>query len=131
MCILLMFKKKSKKTLDNLYYVMYSNMHKEVYMDIQLKKGLLDLMVLASIKYEDSYGYKIIQDISSIIDISESTLYPILKRLEKQKLVKTYKTTHNSRIRKYYQINQNGLEKLKQSIEDFDEIKRMYDFIKR
>jgi PadR family transcriptional regulator PadR len=100
-------------------------------MDIQLKKGLLDLMVLASIKYEDSYGYKIIQDISSIIDISESTLYPILKRLEKQKLVKTYKTTHNSRIRKYYQINQNGLDKLKQSIDDFDEIKNMYDFIKR
>ncbi|MFA7075254.1 MAG: PadR family transcriptional regulator [Candidatus Izemoplasmatales bacterium] len=100
-------------------------------MDIQLKKGLLDLMVLASIKYEDSYGYKIIQDISTIMDISESTLYPILKRLEKQKLVKTYNTTYNSRIRKYYQINQDGLEKLKQSIDDFDEIKRMYTFIKR
>jgi PadR family transcriptional regulator PadR len=100
-------------------------------MDIQLKKGLLDLMVLASIKYEDSYGYKIIQDISPIIDISESTLYPILKRLEKQKLVTTYKSTYNSRIRKYYKINQNGLDKLKESIDGFDEIKKMYDFIKR
>ncbi|MFA7561179.1 MAG: PadR family transcriptional regulator [Candidatus Izemoplasmatales bacterium] len=100
-------------------------------MDIQLKKGLLDLMVLASIKYEDSYGYKIIQDMSQIIDISESTLYPILKRLEKQKLVNTYNTTHNSRIRKYYQINPSGLEKLKQSIDDFDEIKKMYMYIKR
>ena len=74
-------------------------------MDIQLKKGLLELMVLATIKYEDSYGYKIIQDISSIIEVSESTLYPILKRLEKQKLVKSYNTTYNSRIRKYYKIN--------------------------
>jgi len=106
-------------------------MHKEVYMDIQLKKGLLELMVLASIKYEDSYGYKIIQDISTIIDISESTLYPILKRLEKQKLVKTYKTTYNSRIRKYYQINENGLIKLNQSIDEFDEIKKMYTYMKR
>ena len=100
-------------------------------MDIQLKKGLLDLMVLASIKYEDSYGYKIIQDISSIIDISESTLYPILKRLEKQKLVNTYKSTYNSRIRKYYQINALGLDKLNESINDFDEIKKIYAFIKR
>lgn len=100
-------------------------------MDIQLKKGILELMILASIKYEDSYGYKIIQDISSIIDISESTLYPILKRLEKQKLVKTYNTTYNSRIRKYYQINSLGKEKLKTAIEDFDDIKLMYDFIKR
>jgi PadR family transcriptional regulator PadR len=100
-------------------------------MDIQLKKGILELMILASIKYEDSYGYKIIQDISSIIDISESTLYPILKRLENQKLVKTYNTTYNSRIRKYYQINSLGKEKLKTVIEDFDDIKLMYDFIKR
>jgi PadR family transcriptional regulator PadR len=68
---------------------------------------------------------------SQIIDISESTLYPILKRLEKQKLVNTYNTTYNSRIRKYYQINPSGLEKLKQSIDDFDEIKQMYMYIKR
>ena len=100
-------------------------------MDIQLKKGLLDLMVLATIKYEDSYGYKIIQELSSIMDISESTLYPILKRLEKQKLVNTYNTTYNSRIRKYYQINKQGLEKLKQSIDDLDEINKMYMYIKR
>lgn len=100
-------------------------------MDIQLKKGLLEFMVLASIKYEDSYGYKIIQDISNIIEVSESTLYPILKRLEKQKLVKSYNTTYNSRIRKYYSINANGKEKLKQAIDDYEEVKRMYAYIKR
>jgi PadR family transcriptional regulator PadR len=100
-------------------------------MDIQLKKGLLELMVLASIKYEDSYGYKIIQDISSIIEVSESTLYPILKRLEKQKLVKSYNTTYNSRIRKYYKIITKGREKLSKATEDYEEVKRMYAFIKR
>ncbi|MDA3931571.1 MAG: helix-turn-helix transcriptional regulator [Tenericutes bacterium] len=100
-------------------------------MDIQLKKGLLELMVLASIKYEDSYGYKIIQDISSIMEVSESTLYPILKRLEKQKLVKSYNTTYNSRIRKYYKIITKGREKLSKATEDYEEVKRMYAFIKR
>lgn len=100
-------------------------------MDIQLKKGLLELMVLAALKYEDSYGYKIIQDISPIIDISESTLYPILRRLEKQQYVKTYNTTYNSRIRKYYQITKKGKLKLNETYSDFDEITRIYDFIKR
>ncbi len=100
-------------------------------MDIQLKKGLLESMVLAALKYDDSYGYKIIQDISPIIDISESTLYPILRRLEKQQYVKTYNTTYNSRIRKYYQITKQGKSKLDETYRDFEEISRIYDFIKR
>jgi PadR family transcriptional regulator PadR len=100
-------------------------------LDIQLKKGFLELMVLAALKYEDSYGYKIIQDISSVIEISESTLYPILRRLEQQKYVKTYNTTYNSRLRKYYQITKLGREKLEESKADFYEIKALYDFILR
>ncbi len=51
-------------------------------MDIQLKRGLLDVCVLAAIKDEESYGYKIIKDMKPCIDMSESTLYTILKRLE-------------------------------------------------
>ena len=51
-------------------------------MDAQLKRGLLDVCVLAAIKNEDSYGYKIIKDVKSYIELSESTLYTILKRLE-------------------------------------------------
>ena len=51
-------------------------------MDIQLKRGLLDVCVLAAIKNEDSYGYKIIKDLKPYIELSESTLYTILKRLE-------------------------------------------------
>ena len=50
-------------------------------MDIQLKKGLLEVCVLASLLQEDSYGYQLISDLSSCVEISESTLYPILKRL--------------------------------------------------
>lgn len=100
-------------------------------MDSQLKKGFLEVLVLASIKFEDSYGYLIVQQVSSVIDISESTLYPILKRLEQQGFVKTYQTTYNSRIRKYYQITKNGLKKLEESESDFIEMKKIYDYILR
>ncbi len=100
-------------------------------MDSQLKKGLLEILVLASLKYEDSYGYVINQEISEVMDISESTLYPILRRLEQQDLVRTYQTTYNSRIRKYYQITKLGLKKLKESETDFIEMKKMYDYVLR
>ena len=100
-------------------------------MDRQQKKGLLELMVLASLKYEDSYGYLINQNIGDVIEISESTLYPILRRLEKQDLLETYQTIYNSRVRKYYRITREGLKKLKQSEKDFLEVKIVYDYILR
>ena len=59
-------------------------------MDAQLKKGLLDVCVLAALRKEESYGYKIISDIAPYIEISESTLYPILKRLEGSGAVTTH-----------------------------------------
>jgi len=100
-------------------------------MDSQQKKGLLELMVLASLKYDDSYGYMINQNIGDVIEISESTLYPILRRLEKQELLETYQTIYNSRVRKYYRITREGLRKLKQSEDDFKEVKNIYDYILR
>lgn len=100
-------------------------------MDSQLKKGFLELLVLASLKYEDSYGYIIVQEVSKVIDISESTLYPILKRLEQQGLVSTYQTTFNSRIRKYYSITKQGLLKLRETAQDFEEMKQIYNYILR
>ncbi len=100
-------------------------------MDSQQKKGLLELMVLASLKYEDSYGYVINQNINDVMEISESTLYPILRRLEKQDLLETYQTIYNSRVRKYYRITKEGLRKLMQSEGDFREVKRIYDYILR
>lgn len=100
-------------------------------MDIQLKKGILELLVLASLKYDDSYGYIIIQEMKEVIEISESTLYPILRRLEQQGLVKTYETVYQSRIRKYYSITDLGSKRLKESEMDFKEMKKIYDYILR
>ena len=68
-------------------------------MDAQLKKGLLDVCVLVALQERDSYGYQIIKDVSPIVEISESTLYPILKRLEAGGFVTTYSKEHNSRLR--------------------------------
>jgi len=100
-------------------------------MDAQLKKGFLELLVLASLKYDDSYGYKIIQDVSQVVDISESTMYPILRRLEQQDLVVTYNTEYNSRLRKYYKITTGGRKRLEEAAHDFLELKEIYDFILR
>lgn len=100
-------------------------------MDAQLKKGFLETLVLASLKTEASYGYRIIQDVSQIIEISESTLYPILKRLEVQNYVVTYTQEYNSRLRRYYQITSAGLEKLKACRKEFEEISNIYFYILR
>lgn len=98
-------------------------------MDVQLKKGLLEACVLASLKKEESYGYKIINDVSHYIEISESTLYPILKRLETMALVTTRTKEHNGRLRKYYMITEAGKHRIREFISDFGELSKVYDFI--
>ena len=98
-------------------------------MDIQLKKGLLDICILKCLSFEDSYGYKIINDISPYVEISESTLYPILKRLEDQKCLITHKEEHNGRIRKYYQITDIGRNKLEQFKEEYDKLLKTFEYI--
>ena len=77
-------------------------------MDIQLKRGILDVCVLAAIKNEDSYGYKIIKDLKPYIELSESTLYTILKRLENSKMLTVRNVEHEGRLRKYYHITEKG-----------------------
>ncbi len=98
-------------------------------MEVQLKKGFLDIVVLSVLFNGDSYGYKIIQDVSAVIDISESTLYPILRRLEKADCLKTYNVEHNGRLRKYYRITVEGLDKIKSFLKEWGEMKKVYDFI--
>ena len=95
-------------------------------MDIQLKKGILDLCVLHAISKSESYGYKIISDLQGIIDISESTLYPILKRLEAGGHLTTRTAEHSGRLRRYYKITASGLEKLRSGREDLLEINSIY-----
>ncbi len=98
-------------------------------MDIQLKRGLLEVCVLAAIKNEDSYGYRIIKDISSCIEMSESTLYPILRRLESAELLTVYSVEHNGRLRKYYHITDAGLSRLDAFRDEWREILTVYNFV--
>jgi PadR family transcriptional regulator PadR len=98
-------------------------------LDVQLKKGFVELLVLASLKNQASYGYRIIQDVSEVLEVSESTLYPILKRLELQNYLVTYTEEYNSRLRRYYQITSQGIKKLKDCRQEFEQIKTIYDYI--
>ena len=91
-------------------------------MDTQLKKGLLEVCILKCLAKEDSYGYKLINDVSTYIEVSESTLYPILKRLEDAKSLTTYKEEHNNRLRKYYKITKEGKTKLKEQITELQKV---------
>ncbi len=100
-------------------------------MDIQLKRGLLDICVLAAIKDGESYGYKIIKDISPYVEVSESTLYPILRRLEGARLLTVKSEEHNGRIRKYYRITAAGLERISAFEQEWKEIMAIYGFVTR
>lgn len=100
-------------------------------MDTQLKRGLLDVCVLAAIKTEASYGYQIIKDMKPYIEISESTLYPILRRLEAAELLTVRNAEHNGRIRKYYHITPSGLTRIETFKEEWSEIMSIYQFVTR
>ena len=98
--------------------------------DPQLKRGLLDVCVLSLLRRGDSYGYQIIKDLSGCIEISESTLYPILRRLEGGGCLTVYSVEHGSRLRKFYHITPEGVKVIDQFLESWPEIERVYDFIK-
>ncbi len=100
-------------------------------MDIQLKRGLLDVCVLAAIKPGDSYGYQIIRDMKPYVDISESTLYPILRRLETGRLLTVRSAEHNGRLRKYYSITPGGLQRIEDFKRDWREMESIYRFVVR
>lgn len=100
-------------------------------MDIQLKRGLLEMGVLAAIKKNDSYGYQIIKDLKPYITISESTLYPILRRLETAECLSVYTVEHNGRLRKYYRITPAGLRRLEEFKEEWKEMIAIYEFIRK
>lgn len=98
-------------------------------MDIQLKRGLLDICVLAAIKNKDSYGYQIIKDMKPNVEISESTLYPILRRLEASELLTVRSAEHNGRLRKYYRITEKGLTRLAEFREEWKQMVAIYEFV--
>ncbi|MBO5842125.1 MAG: PadR family transcriptional regulator [Clostridia bacterium] len=98
-------------------------------MDIQLKRGMLDVCVLAAIKNEDSYGYKIIKDMAPYIELSESTLYTILKRLESAQMLTVRTAEHGGRLRKYYHITAKGRERIEEFKSEWREVMAMYQFV--
>ena len=100
-------------------------------MDIQLKRGLLDACVLASIRGAPSYGYQIIKDLKPYVAMSESTLYPILRRLETAKLLTVRSAEHNGRLRKYYHITPQGLKRLEDFKADWNELVTIYQYVIR
>lgn len=98
-------------------------------MDTQLKRGLLDVCVLAAIKNEDSYGYQIIKDMKPYVQMSESTLYPILRRLESAELLTVRTVEYNGRLRKYYHITSSGLKRIDAFKDEWKEIVSIYKFV--
>ena len=98
-------------------------------MDVQLKRGLLDVCVLAAIKSEDSYGYKIIKDMKPYLKLSESTLYTILKRLETANMLTVRTAEHGGRLRKYYHITEAGLRRIGEFRDEWKEILSIYQFV--
>lgn len=99
-------------------------------MNPQLKKGVLEACILSALSRRDSYGYQIVKDVSHHIETSESTLYPILKRLEGAGALVTYSVEHNGRLRKYYRITGIGLEKIDEFLDSWGQIESAYQYIK-
>ena len=94
--------------------------------------ALLDAIVLAVVarEPEGTYGYKITQEVRQVIELSESTLYPILRRLESAGALTVYSVEHNSRLRKFYHLTEQGRRQLAAAVEDWKELESMYEFIR-
>lgn len=99
-------------------------------MESSFRRGILDACVLAVLEKGESYGYQLVKDISEFIPITESTLYPILKRLETADQVTSFSVEHNGRLRKYYKITAKGSERISELLEEWAEIVKLYQFIK-
>lgn len=100
-------------------------------MDAQMKRGFLEVCVLASINRQDSYGYQIVKDVPGILQLTESTLYPLLKRLEMAGLLTVYSVEHNGRLRKYYRITEAGVGHIDAFLQERDDVISIYDYVKR
>ena len=98
-------------------------------MDAQLKRGMIEVCILSILTRGDSYGYQLIKDIEPIMALSESTLYPVLRRLEAANCLSVYSVEHNSRLRKYYAITDSGRQRIADFLTEWEQVNRVYDFI--
>ena len=101
-------------------------------MSTQLKKGVLEMVVLSKIAQRDSYGYDIYQEISSNMAISESTIYPILRKLTKEGLTETYlRESSEGPPRKYFKVTKLGKKRLEVLKEDWQKFQRVVNLMIR
>lgn len=98
-------------------------------MDAQLRRAMLEASVLASLRGGASYGYRIVRDVSSVIEVTESTLYPILRRLEAAGCLSVYTEAHNSRLRRYYALTDTGRARIDDFLREWEEAMRVYAYI--
>ena len=98
-------------------------------MDAQLKRGMIEVCILSILTRGDSYGYQLIKDIEPVLSISESTLYPVLRRLEAAGQLTVYSREHNGRLRKYYAITENGKAQIQSFLKEWEDVNRVYTFI--
>lgn len=99
-------------------------------MNSQFNKGVIEMCVLALVNQKDRYGYELVEKISKKIEISEGTIYPILRRLTQEKYFETYlKESNEGPPRKYYRITKAGRETVEKQLTDWTQFKRNVDFI--
>ena len=98
-------------------------------MDAQMKRGMVEVCILSLLTRGDSYGYQLIKDIAPIMELSESTLYPVLRRLEAAQCLTVYSVEHNGRLRKYYAITDGGRKKIAEFLNEWADVNKVYDFI--
>lgn len=98
-------------------------------MSYPISSSLLDAVVLALAERGSTYGYRITQDVQKVLDISESTLYPVLRRLLKDGCLTTYDEAYAGRNRRYYQITERGRARLRQSRIDWQNYRNGIDSI--
>ena len=100
-------------------------------MDAQMKRGLIEACILKLLLRGDSYGYQLVREAEEVLTISESTLYPVLRRLETAGALTVYTMEHNGRLRKYYAITEGGKKKIDDFLVEWEDVMKVYDFIRR
>ena len=99
----------------------------------QFKKGVLELLIFLMVKKKDMYGYELVESVSKVVDVSEGTIYPILKRLTNEGYFEVYtKESTEGPIRKYYHITTSGLEIMNKELKEWQKFsKSVNDYIER
>lgn len=98
-------------------------------MEAQMKRGFLEACVLAAVSREESYGYRIVKEVPASMGLTESTLYPLLKRLEKAGCITVRAAEHNGRRRNYYRITETGQERIDDFLDEWPAVQEIYRYV--